>query len=616
MNKRIFLFCLIIALAMVLGFWTFTPIQAVGIVMRFGYWFILSGFILFIWCLVRSLDDVGAILCAPRRWIGAALFALCAAAFLHVHEKHEVKIVADEVVLQLTAKQMHFNRSADVTVRGYEHSGSFWPFQSYVDKRPLLFPFLVATMHDLTGYHVQNVFIVNAAISLGFVILCMLIGSRFGGLHGGISAILLAISLPLLAQSACGAGFDLLNATMILVSVWLGLRYAEKDTPERLSAFVMSGVMLAQVRYESALFVLPVGLGVAYMWWRRREIQLPWAVLCAPFLLVLIPLQLNVFKLNEAAWQLSDVQGAKSPFGFVYFYENIGHALNFMLCCDGSQPNSILLALVGIGAVGFITLTYVKEGGSILRGQPVSAMYAAFIVALMLHTVFMLCYFWGKWDDPIIRRLSLPTHILFILAAIYILPRFFYSRRGWNWAIIVSIAYLLLFTIPSEAKHLYSQDGLAARTTSWVEEKLARLGEESALGIDKTSGLSWYLYNKSNVTPLVIAGRPEAFYFHFKNRTFSHYYIVQRVAPDLATGQRMLGVDEEFGGALKLELIEERAFAPLYLVRFSRIIDVDEEKLISWAKEMRAHPLKEIPNSTVYSPTDKDQLMLWFRQLP
>lgn len=35
---------------------------------------------------------------------------------------------------------------------------------NYIDKRPLLYPFLVSLAHDLTGYRVLNAFLVNVAL--------------------------------------------------------------------------------------------------------------------------------------------------------------------------------------------------------------------------------------------------------------------------------------------------------------------------------------------------------------------------------------------------------------------------------------------------------------------
>ena len=617
MSRRLLLFILIAAFALVFGLWSLTPWQAVSFVRLAGYWMILAATAAFLFALGRSLRPEWGELRAWRSWLGPVVIAVAAAGFLHLHEPHEYKIVADEVVLQLTAKQMHETREASLMVRGYDYAGNFTSFASIVDKRPLLFPFLVSVLHDLTGYRPANVFALNAALSVVLMILMLLIGRRIGGWPAGIAAVLLLATVPLVAQNACGAGFELLNLVMIAAVIWLGQRAAEAPADsERLNAFVLAGVLLAQVRYESVLFLAPVGATVIYLWWRRREIALPWGLLLAPLLLVVCPLHHNVFKLSQAAWQLNDIAGATAPFSLSYFYDNVGHALNFFLCLDGQQPNSVLVAVAGTLGVGFFVLLFYREHRRMFSHDPAAAVLSLFLLGLCAHTFFMLCYFWGRWDDTIIHRLSLPAHVLLIFSLILVWPRIVTTRRRWQVLTGVSLVYLVGFTMPSNALHRFTQVNFAARATNWLGQHIRALGDESALAIDTNSGLQWFVYNKSSITPTAGAGRPEALILHFRNRSFAHFFVVQRITPNVQTGERLVSERDAFGDALTLETVEERAFAPLYLVRLSRIVGIDEAKLRAWAKQRREHPADEPKNQPVLSAAENDHLLLWLRQLP
>lgn len=617
MSSRVILLSLTTALAVVFGLWTLSPAQAVAVVSKAGYWVILATTASFIIVLVRSLRDQTCELRRPGTWIVPVSIAMAATAFLHLNEPHEYKIVSDEVVLGLIAKQMHFAREASVTVRGYEYAGVYTPMATYVDKRPLFFPFLVATLHDLTGFRTSNVFWLNGILSAALMSLLLLIGRRVGGWGAGIAAVLLVTTIPLVAQNACGAGFELLNLVMILLTIWLGMRAADRpEENDRLSAFVLSGVLLAQVRYESVVFVLPVAAGVVYLWWRQRSIRLPWPLLVAPLLMVLSPLQLNVFKLSKATWQLNDIAGADEPFGLKYFYDNVGHALNFFLNTDGSQPNSILVGVAGSLAVGFFMLLLYRRHRTLFANEPALAVLSIFLLGLLVHAFLMLCYFWGHWDDPIIRRLSLPTHLLLVLALVVIWPQLVAHARRWRILSAIALVYLVSFTVPSNAMHRFTQQNFAARTVSWIDDYIHGLGDQTALAIDRSGGLVWILNGKSGITSPSIVGRPEAFILHFRNRSFANYFLVQRLTPDVKTGNRIVDGEDDFGDALKLETIEERAFAPLYLVRLSRIVGVDEEKLLAWAKSRQGKKLVEMPAGTGVGPGQEDQLLLWLRQLP
>ena len=68
----------------------------------------------------------------------------------------------------------------------------------------------------------------------------------------------------------------------------LGVRYVEKRDAAALTAFCFAGLLLAQVRYESVIFLLPVTLVVLWTWSREGRPVLSWPILVAPLLMVLL----------------------------------------------------------------------------------------------------------------------------------------------------------------------------------------------------------------------------------------------------------------------------------------------------------------------------------------
>lgn len=620
MPRRLALFLLVTLLSLLLGYLTFTPGQAVKLVHHAGYWLMLATVGWFTWHLIRSLRDTGATWRDVRDWWPYAAFIVMLAGWLHVHEEWGFKIVADEVLLSSTAMQMHFERETAVVLRGFEYAGNFTPMNVFLDKRPLLFPFLVCTLHDLTGYRVANAFILNGILSVALVGLTWLVGRRLGGPWAGVAAALLLCGVPLVAQNATGGGFELLNLVMLLLALWLGCRHAEQPADnDRFSAFILSGVLLAQVRYESVIFVLPVGATVLLGWWRRRQWQLPWALIAAPLLLVIWPLHHNVFKISETNWQMFDVAGATEPFGLRYFYENVGHALNFFFTFDGSQPSSWPLAVLGMICTGLFVLHLYKEHRVVFREAGTVSTVAIFLLGLVLHTAVMLCYFWGKWDDPIIRRLSLPAHVLLVLAILYVWPRL--PRLPHRWSLLASAGLLVIFSLsaPASAAHRFTQENFAARTTNWLGDHIGRREGRRLLAIDNHAGLQWFVYRQSSITPHRLAENWKGFAYHFRNRSFDEFLVVQRAAPDPQTGRRFVSIDDDFGEAVTLELIEEKALAPLYLVRLSRIVAVDEEKLEEWAQRRLEAAKKgggQAANVNTMDSGSLEQIQDWVRKLP
>jgi hypothetical protein len=612
------LFGLTALLAIVVGFISYrqAPGAAVYLVRRFGYWQILAVTALFAWTLWQSLrEDVRQTAAAWRSWLGPAVLILGSAGFLHVQEPHGFKIVMDEVVLQATAMRMHFAREVAVVVRGYEMVGNFTPLAAYVDKRPLFYPFLVSVLHDLTGYRLDNSIVLNVLLTPALTGLMYLICRRLAGAAAGVAGVLLLVSIPLVHQNATGAGFELLNLVMILSTLWLGMRFAEAPGVARLGAFLFSGILLAQTRYESALFVLPVGAVLALVWWRQRRIEITWPVIVAPLLLIVIPLHFSVFKVSTASWQLADIQGADSPFGLGYFYDNVGHALNFMFATDGIQPNSFLVSALGIVGVGFFLLVLLRQRREILQSRPAQAAFTCFILALVAHTVLMLLYFWGRFDDPVIRRLSLPMHLLLILSFIAILPELVPWRLRWRVLGLGTVLFIVSVTLPLVAMHRYNQENFAARWQNWLAAYLDKL-EGSALAIDRHSGIQWFHHGKSSMPVDSLAANPENYAFHFANRSFDHYFVVQVLGSDFDHHIRFPTVDDDVGDGLKLETIAEVTMSPVYIMRLSRVTAVDVDKIKEWRKqrESAVHVTPEIRSAI--DKGNSDAVDRWFKMLP
>lgn len=619
MLRKGILFGLIAAFAVVLGFVSFrhAPAEAVVLVKRFGYWQILAITTLFALCLGRSLcDEIGIAARSWRAWMGPAALVLGVTAFLHVHERHEFKIVMDEVVLQDTAMRMHFEREAAAMVHGYDLAGNFTALHVYVDKRPLFFPFLLSLVHDLTGYRVGNAFGLNALLSVVFIALVFLVGRRLGGMPAGTVAVLLVASIPLVHQNVAGSGFELLNLVMILATLWLGMRYADRPGTNRLGAFVLASILLAQTRYESVLFILPVGIVILYMWWRQRKVDLSWPVMIAPLLLVIVPLHFIAWTSASTSWQLNDGPGADTPFSPRFFYDNVGHAMNFFLCTDGTQPSSLLVSLLGVAGVGFFVLTFYREHRAIFRTQPAQAVFCIFMLGLLVHTALMLCYFWGQFDDPIIRRLSLPSHLLLILTFLFVYPRLVGHPARWRWLIAVSSFFILGFTVPVVAMHRYTQENFAARTNAWLSDFIDRLGDDSALAVDTGSGLQWFIHRKSSIAVDAVAKHPENYEFHFRNHSFQHFFVVQRMGSDFDHGTRFPSIDDDLGDGFQLEPVAEHAFSPVYQIRVSRVVAIDEDKVKAWAERRnQAVPLTPEMKSAV-KKNESDALDRWFKLLP
>ena len=132
------------------------------------------------------------------------------------------------------------------------------------------------------------------------------------------------------------------------------MAYLKDATDLKLNIFILLAVLLAQTRYESALFVLPVGLLIGAQFIRLREIRLTRTALLAPLFLVPIPLQQIISRDHVGLWQL-DHHGCEQPFSLDYVAANLSHAWTYFLGGLAAQPSSLLLSILFLFAI-FLSL--------------------------------------------------------------------------------------------------------------------------------------------------------------------------------------------------------------------------------------------------------------------
>ncbi len=397
-DKRLWLFLLSGALAVVLGFFAIPGYAAINLVSETGYWFELVAFVLFLralWLTFR--DDLRSIHWRRLDWASVAVVAL-AGIILLVHETFGFKIIMDEIMLLGTSMSMHFDKVVLTPTRGNDVQGAFVILDGIMDKRPLFFPFLVSLLHDLTGYRPANAFVLNGILTFILLGLTYVCGRMLAGRRAGWLGVLLLAGLPLLGQNATGGGFELLNIVMILATLLLGARFVQKRDEASFTALCFSTLLLGQVRYESLIYLLPVAILILWVWYDERRVILSWPVIFAPLLLLPYPLQHHIFELRTTAWQMGSEVGDKSnatvPFSLSYIPDNIYHAMKFFFARATDQPNSLTLSILGWIAVAFFLLFAVKSaadaahraagrgGVGHLRGRfhrPVGAVHGLFL---------------------------------------------------------------------------------------------------------------------------------------------------------------------------------------------------------------------------------------------
>ncbi|MSU24623.1 MAG: hypothetical protein EXS32_12480 [Opitutus sp.] len=574
-DRRVWLLLLAAALAIVLGFVAIPDQAAIVFVSKAGFWFVLLAFALF---LQAWWQTCGAEIRALRwRTLDGTSVAVIAVGgtILLVHETFGFKIVMDEIMLLGTSMSMHLDKTVLTPVRGNDIQGTFVILDGLMDKRPLFFPFLASLLHDLAGYRPANVFILNGALTFVFLGLVNATGRLLAGRAAGWLGVALFAGLPLLAHNATGGGFELLNLVMIVATMLLGARFAEQRDPPSLTAFCFSALLLAQVRYESVIWLLPVTLLVLWVWRREGRAILSWPVIFAPLLMIHYPLQHRIFDLRVSAWELGSKPGSTTPFALSYVPENISHALNYFFGKAAEQPNSLVLSVLGLLAAPFFALLVVKRLRALAPEPPVVVATTFFALGFAVQFALLMGYFYGQFDDIVIRRLSLPTQLGLVIAVLAVLPQFtkVVAVRG---LLVVATFGLLARSVPSMAAHAYSQEYLPGKETAWRREFIAEQPRHDYLVIDNDSIL--WIAHKISATPVFQAKGPRraAIAFLMRNRAFSDVFVFQRYNVDPDTGRQTVRDGDDLGPEFVLETFREERLQTLTVTRLSRLKEIKE----------------------------------------
>jgi len=608
-DRRLWLLALCALLALLFGRVVVPDRLALPMVKWGGYWVMLVGFSLFVFFVWRLLRGEAAarggashLIDWPLVWMSlAALLALA------VHEPWGFRIVMDEPMLLGTSMGMHFDRQALAPLRGNNIQGAFVLLDGLVDKRPLFFPFLASLVHDVSGYRPSNLFILNGLLSGVLLYLSGVVGRIAAGRTGQVLALCLLAGLPLLAQNVLGGGFEVLNLVMIMATLLLAWRHLSAPSEDSLAALVFSGILLCQTRYESVLFVVPVIGVIACVWLREGRTRLNWAVVASPLLLMLVLLHLRVFALNPSSWELASQPGYTKPFSVSYIPDNLGHTLSFLFAPLHEQPNNLLFSALGCLALPFALLRMLKWLRSSSPMSPYETASVWFHLGLALHFGLMMCYFWGRFDAVVIRRLSLPEHLWLLLAILVVMPELLRSTR-LQWGLVgLSIIGYLSLGAPAMARHAYTQDYLPGLETAWRRAFMAEHREADYLAIDNDCTL-WVTHQVSCTFMARVNEHPEMLQYHLRNHTFSGIYVFQRIEVNEQTGELSPRKGDELSPAFELETIREQRLQAFSLARLSRIVSIRTGE-----QTVRAGNVKPVPPPEL-DPKKKEELRMQYLQ--
>lgn len=365
----------------------------------------------FAFTLRQAHTDLIGFLKADRIVLATGLLTLI---WLLSAEPFMFKIVNDEGLIASTAQALHNERAAAVSGTGNWSQAYYETYEGFIDKRPLLLPFLVSLVHDLSGYRVENVFVVNGLLT-GMLLLVMAgILRTLTDRRGAMMGLLLLAFLPVFAQGATSGNASILNGLMLVTAMGLGLRYWESPDELTLPPLVYSLILLAHTRYESILYIIPFGVLILLGWRKAGRIVLTPLVIIAPLFLIFNAWHLRYAMAYESFYLQDGPDARDATFSFSYVLTNLRETLKFFFSFSESHLNSPVLSLCGVSGLGVLIMAAAKRA---LNGKEKVALAVLLGVGLT-NLAIILCFNFGVFTHYVTARLSLPLCLLLTLSAV------------------------------------------------------------------------------------------------------------------------------------------------------------------------------------------------------
>ncbi len=582
-SPRIWFFGAFGIAAVLIGFVVVSPAAAGQLITHGGYYYILGLFTAFVIYAVRVAE--------PRRdkiknwlrrpgWIAVAILA--GAAFALLSDSFAHKVLFDEYVLQGTAWHLHATKEVGTPIRAYEFAGTWLTVDQFLDKRPYFFTFLLSLLHDLTGFRVQNVYFLNsalAAMTLGLVAWIVHALTRCTA-AAALSVGLLA-TLPVFGQNATGASMELHNLAMIAAVMACSILYLRAPDADRLALLVFAAVLLAQCRYESVIFVVPVALIIVLGWIRVGRMLLPWPALIAPLLLIPYAWHDRFVAANPILWQLRE--GETARFGWEYVAGNLSAAGTFFFSISRAQPSSLGLTLLGLAALvwaGVQITRRLRSGGA---GEPIGPaliVVGLFGLGAVANLALLMFYYWSRLDDGPTARFSLPFYlILALLAGWLVLSGEKRRIPALRLGTIVWAGWMLTIGAPVFARRIYTEHNLVMHEVHWeLEQMTAQKGPLLVITSKATMPFLLHRIPAINVTAARTRGAQIA--WHLEQGTFQNIVVAQVLRPTSADGELGVDPEDELPENFRLEPLTRKRFGARW-IQLSQLVRVDPTAVVS-----------------------------------
>ncbi len=524
--------------------------------------------LLLVWKLLR--DRTGA----QRNKTPFLIYGLLALLFVFsvTREPAGFKIVDDEVILSATAMNIHYNGEVKVPALGYEILGRYELLGGRIDKRPIGFSVLLSLVHDIFGYRIGNVFFLNIVLTALVSLALFHVAKAVSDERAALLSVSMFLLTPLVAQNATGGGFEILNVFMLLLSMWLGIRYLEAPGSWNIVAFCLSVLLLSQTRYESIVFLLPAVAVVLIGWHKSHRIVLPWGVLVIPLLFVPLVIHLQMPFYDQYWWELHG--NNTPPFGKLNFLKNLGASIAYLFSLRRDSSSNFIFSAIGVGALVLMLVGFAR----VRRERQIQAVaidvVGIFCIGITLHFCIVLFFYAGDLTKLSSSRYVLPLMLGFSLATAFVVGRRLQSKAAASAIVAGLLCSSYVFSLPAFARTSGTNSDLWKKRTEWILDYCASLPKGDDLLVTNEPWI--FMLHKLPVTQLEgVNDRADYFKYHLDEDSFDNIIIAQNFGMDPETRERIYRDRDALDSRFRLEEVGRIRLSPYEYARMSMLTGVD-----------------------------------------
>lgn len=405
-----------------------------------------------------------------------ALGVLAASVWLHLHQPHQFKVMADEVNLLNISQAMHEHRYVYSPGRMAMRDGVVIAEAGHLDKRPYFFSFLVSIIHDATGYRPANALILNGLLTPLLIAGFWLLGRRLDKRLGGAVAVMALCLLPILAHVVTSGGFELYNLTLIIWTWVFGLRAWDKPNNRRMALAAVSAAALAMGRYESILYAVPVAvvlMAAAGRITRAGGRLSPWlAGVPWLFLPALLLIQIS-FSREDTYFQWAAKKEA-GTFSIRFFPDNFRSAVEFFVLPHPLALGAPLMFLLGL--CGWALFLRPEARGVRPADKRAWWVGVGFALATMANVLIFLFFNYGAYAEFITQRISLPVFAVAVVGVVWLVKRT--ARHAERWLLVGLAGFQLVACyLPMVNRDYWFKSYFPAREFAFIQRTVDELGE-------------------------------------------------------------------------------------------------------------------------------------------